>query len=88
MSSLVMQRRMLSACAGWWIGEGTCKAGIQRMGGEVLIPLFPCLQRHVVPPIPVLGIPTSLTPGCRSSPSLGKGEQRSGGEGSQSLAIY
>lgn len=51
-------------------------------------PLFLCLQRHVVPPIPVLGIPTSLTPGCRSSPSLGKGEQRSGGEGSQSLAIY
>lgn len=34
------------------------------------------------------GSPASLTPGCRSFPSLGEDEQRSGRKGSRSLALY
>jgi len=58
------------------------------VGAEVLIPLPPFCSGCMVSHVPVLGIPASLTPGCRSSLCLGKGEQRSGGEGSQPSAVH
>lgn len=65
-------------CVGQWIEEG--KAGVQR-GCDFPSLFFLWWQRRAVPHVPVLGIPVSFMTGCKSSPSSGKDEPQSGGEG-------